>query len=498
MTKDKVVVIGAGFAGIAAATRLANQGFSVKILEKNDSAGGRARKFIADGFTFDMGPSWYWMPDVFESYFEQFGKKPNDYYKLVRLDPSYKVFFGKGDEIRMPSDIEQLKLLFESIEEGSAAKLEVFLEQAGRKYQIGIKEWVYKPGQSIWEFAQPGIINELMKLDVFHTMKKHARRFFKNEKLLRIVEFPVLFLGQTAEKIPALYSLMNYADMVLGTWYPMGGMHEIIRAMVDLAEERGVEFIYNSDVSHIKIEGDQAKSIFLKDGREYPSDIVIAGADYHHVDSVLLPPSHRNYSNNYWEKRAMAPSSLIFYLGVDKKIEGLDHHNLFFDEPFGPHAAAIYENPIWPEKPLFYVCCPSKTDRSVAPKGMENLFVLIPLAPDLEDTDEKREEYYHLVMSRLEKLTNQSIKENVIYKRSYAHRDFVKDYNAFKGNAYGLANTLGQTALLKPKLKNKKLNNLYYTGQLTVPGPGVPPSLISGQVVAHEIIKDHFSKSYQN
>ncbi|WP_200975016.1 NAD(P)/FAD-dependent oxidoreductase [Echinicola sp. 20G] len=498
MTNEQVVVIGAGFAGIAAATRLANQGYRVTLLEKNDSPGGRARKFTAEGFTFDMGPSWYWMPDVFESYFAQFGKKTSDYYKLVRLDPSYKVYFGEDDQIDMPADLDGLKELFESIEAGAAEKLEKFLVQAAHKYKVGIQDWVYKPGQSIWEFAQPGIINDLIKLDIFNSMKKHVRKFFKNEKLVRLMEFPVLFLGQTAEKIPALYSLMNYADMVLGTWYPMGGMHEIIKGMVTLAEERGVEFIYNADVSHIKVQNGEAKAVHLTDDRSFLADIVIAGADYHHVDSALLPPDCRNYSDTYWDKRTLAPSSLIFYLGIDKKLKNLDHHNLFFDEPLEPHAAAIYENPDWPEKPLFYVCCPSKTDPSVAPEGKENLFILIPLAPDLEDSEAKREKYLQLVMDRLEKLTGQSIREHVLYRRSYAHRDFISDYNAYKGNAYGLANTLGQTALLKPKLRNKKLKNLYYTGQLTVPGPGVPPSLISGQVVAHEIIKQKFSIAPQN
>ncbi|GAB3653140.1 phytoene desaturase family protein [Echinicola sediminis] len=498
MSQEKVVVIGAGFAGLAAATRLADQGLDVLLLEKNDSPGGRARSFSVDGFTFDMGPSWYWMPDVFEHYFSQFGKRPSDYYDLYRLDPSYRVFFGGDDIMDMPANFEELVALFESVDPGSGEQLKAFLQQAEKKYSVGIKEWVYKPGQSIWEFAQPGIINDLIKLDIFHSMKKHVRRFFKHEKLIRIMEFPVLFLGQTAEKIPALYSLMNYADMVLGTWYPRGGMHEIIKAMVNLAEERGVRIEYNADVSQIKVEDGKAESVFLKDGRKYSADIVIAGADYHHVDSKLLPPAYSNYSSNYWDKRTLAPSSLIFYLGIDAKLEGLQHHNLFFDEPLEPHAKAIYDHPDWPEKPLFYVCCPSKTDPSVSPEGKENLFILIPLAPDLEDSDEKREEYYDLVMGRLEKLTRQSIRDKVIYKRAYAHRDFINDYNAFKGNAYGLANTLGQTALLKPKLKNKKLSNLYYTGQLTVPGPGVPPSLISGQVVAHEILNSHFSKSSKN
>lgn len=305
------------------------------------------------------------------------------------------------------------------------------------------------------------------------------------------MEFPVLFLGETAENIPALYSLMNYADIALGTWYPKKGMHEIIKGMVALAKEKGVKIRYSAEVDQIEIENGLAKSVRLKSGEKILADVVVAGADYHHVDKHLLDPAYSNYSEEYWDKRVMAPSSLLFYLGINKRLKNLRHHNLFFDEPLGPHADAIYKNPRWPDKPLFYASVPSITDPTVAPEGMENMFLLIPLAPDLEDSEEMREKSYHIIMDRLEKITGQEIRSHVIYKRSYAHSDFKSDYHAFKGNAYGLANTLLQTAILKPGLKNKKVSNLYYTGQLTVPGPGVPPSLISGAVVAREVMKEN-------
>ena len=490
MYNQRVVVIGAGFAGISAATQLAQNGYRVTLLEKNNTPGGRARMFEAEGFTFDMGPSWYWMPDVFDTYFEKFGKKTSDYYDLVRLDPSYSVIFGQDDFLDIPASLDEFKKMLENIETGSGVALDKFLAQAKYKYQVGIKDFVYRPSRSLLEYANPTLLKDVVKLDLLQSMSKHVRKFFKADKIIRLMEFPVLFLGQTADKIPALYSMMNYADIALGTWYPMGGMHKIIEGMVSLAEEKGVEFRYDAEVAHIKTEAGLAKNVVLKDGTSIDCDILIAGADYHHVDSSLLSPEVQNYSANYWDKRVLAPSSLLFYLGVDKKLKNLKHHNLFFDEPLGPHADAIYENPRWPEKPLFYVCASSVTDPSVAPIGKENLFVLIPLAPDLEDSEEMREKYFHVVMDRLEKLTKQNIRDHIVYKRSYAHNDFKSDYHAFKGNAYGLANTLGQTAILKPSLKNKHVNNLYYTGQLTVPGPGVPPSLISGLVVAKEVMKE--------
>lgn len=491
MAQKNVLVIGSGFAGLSAATHLAHSGYQVTLLEKNSTPGGRARKFEAEGFTFDMGPSWYWMPDVFDTYFSHFGKKTSDYYDLVRLDPSYTVVFGESDFVDIPADLDQFKNLMEDLEPGVGPKLDEFLNQAAYKYQVGIQDLVYRPSRSLMEFASPKLLLDMVRMDIFQSMSKHVRKFFSSEKIIRLMEFPVLFLGETAANIPALYSLMNYADIALGTWYPPGGMHKIIEGMVSLAKEKGVKFQFDAEVSHINVKNGKAESVVLTTGEKLEADIVVAGADYHHVDSKLLAPEYRNYSEKYWDKRVMAPSSLLFYLGVDKKLNNLRHHNLFFDEPLEPHADAIYTNPRWPEKPLFYASVPSITDSSVAPEGKENLFLLIPLAPDLEDTEEVREKYYHMIMDRLEKLTGQDIRNHILYKRSYAHRDFKSDYHAFKGNAYGLANTLLQTAILKPSLKNKKVSNLYYTGQLTVPGPGVPPSLISGHVVAKEVIKEN-------
>ncbi|UZR95585.1 phytoene desaturase family protein [Chondrinema litorale] len=486
--KKNIIVIGAGFAGLSAAISLADKGFSVKILEKNSVTGGRARYFKEQGFTFDMGPSWYWMPDVFESFFNRFGKKTSDYYELVRLDPSYRVFFGKDDFLDIPAEMQAINQLFESLEPGSSTQLQEFLKQAAYKYEVGINNLVYKPGQSVMEFMDVKLLSDVIKMDIFQSFSKHVRKFFKNDKLIRLIEFPILFLGATPENTPALYSLMNYADIALGTWYPKGGMHKIIEAMVALAKEKGVEIITGEEVKVFDIDQKDITKV-ITENTEFEADVVVAGADYHHIDKQVLPADFSNYTESYWDKRVMAPSSLIFYVGLNKKLNKLIHHNLFFDRDLGPHAVEIYENPKWPTEPLFYVSVTSKTDETVAEEGMENVFILMPVAPDLEDNEEIREKYFNIIVDRIENITGEKFREHIIYTRSYAHKDFKKDYHAFKGNAYGLANTLMQTAILKPGLKNKKLNNLYYTGQLTVPGPGVPPSLISGIVVADEVEK---------
>ncbi len=486
---SKIIIIGSGFAGLSSAAYLAKEGHEVTVIEKNEGPGGRASQFKEKGFVFDMGPSWYWMPEVFENFYQHFGKTASDFYKLKRLDPSYRVFFKNNTSVDVPAGEDAVIDLVESMESGAGQKLRSFLAEAKYKYEVGMNEFVWKPSHGLSEFVDFRIAKSAFRLQMFSSISSSIRKLFKNPMIVELLEFPVLFLGAKPEKTPALYSLMNYADITLGTWYPDGGMYEISKAMHKIAVEQGVQFRFNETVYKIDTENKVATKVHTS-GNQYRADYVIANADYNHVDTQLLDDHTRNYTDQYWDKRVMAPSSLLFYLGVNKKIKGLTHHNLFFDEDFNQHADEIYETPKWPSAPLFYACVPSKTDKTVAPEGMENIFLLIPLAPGLEDSDEKREENFIKVIRRLETKTGESIEPHIIYKKSFAMDDFKSRYNSFKGNAYGLANTLRQTAFLKPKLRNKHIKNLYYTGQLTTPGPGVPPSIISGCVVAKEILKE--------
>ena len=425
---------------------------------------------------------------MFEKFFAQFGKKPADYYHLVQLDPGFQVFFGKDDVLNVPASIKGIYELFESIEKGSELKLRKFLTEGAFKYKVGMQSLVYTPSFSWLEFANYKVISGAAKLHMFRPMSSYVRGFFKDERLIALMEFPVLFLGAMATHIPALYSLMNYAALELGTWYPMGGMIEIVKAMETLAKEMGVTFEHECTVDKIVTKDKHATTIKTSKG-DFLTDGVIATGDYHHIESKLLEIAERNYDEAYWNKKTIAPSCLIFYVGVKKKIKKLAHHNLFFDTPFEAHAKEIYETPAWPKEPLFYTCCPSKTDSSTAPEGMENLFILIPVAAGLKDTAEIRDSYFEKIMKRMEMLCEDTILPHIVYKKSYCINDFVTDYNAYKGNAYGLANTLRQTAVLKPTMRNKKVRNLFYAGQLTVPGPGVPPALISGQVAAEQLLK---------
>jgi phytoene desaturase len=486
----RIAIIGSGFSGLSSAAYLSARGHEVHVYEKNSTAGGRARQLKTDnGYLFDMGPSWYWMPGIFEKFFNDFGYSVSSFYELELLDPSFDIVFGKKDRISIPANYGELRQLFESIEEGSAVQLDKFMQEAEYKYKTGMENLVYKPGLSLLEFADADLIRGALRLQVFSSFSRHVRQYFSHPKLIALMEFPVLFLGAMPQETPALYSLMNYAGLKLGTWYPKGGFGKVIEGMMSVAFENGSYFHFNSEIEKIVIEGNKATGIIIN-GREIACDAVIASSDYHHTENDLLPPQYRNYPEAYWEKKTFAPSCLIYYIGLRKKIFTLHHHTLFFDESLLAHSKEIYAAPQWPSKPLFYVCCPSKTDSTVAPVGHENLFLLMPIASGLEDNEIIREKYFNKMLNRIERYTGeQNLEAFIDFKKSYCISDFTADYNAYKGNAYGLANTLNQTAILKPKIRNRKVKNLFYAGQLTVPGPGVPPSLISGKIAAAQLHK---------
>jgi len=486
--KNKTVIIGSGFGGLSAASLLARDGHNVTVIEKNGQPGGRASVWKKDGYTFDMGPSWYLMPDVFEKFFAEFDKKPEDYMELVRLDPSYRVFFSKDDYVDISADLEKNLDLFEELETGAKEKMKDYLAKSKYEYDIAMKDFIYKDYKHLTDFFKPRLIFEGTKLHMFSKLDDYAQRFFKSEKIRKILEYTIVFLGGSPYDSPALYSLMSHVDFNMGVWFPKGGMGKLAESMYELAEEQGAEFVFNEPVEKIQVENGVAKKV-KTNKNSYEADIVVVNADYPWAETNLLDKKYRSYTDKYWDKRKIAPSAYLLFLGIDKQIKKFEHHNLYFHPKWIDHFDDIFKDPKWPQDFSYYVSCISKTDPNSAPEGCENVFVLIPVAPDLKDDTKTREKYFDITIDHMEKIAGENLRDHIKVKRIFAHSDFSNRYNSYKGTALGLAHTLKQTAIFRAKQKSKKVKNLYYTGHYNHPGIGVPMVIICSQILAKTLNK---------
>ncbi|MCL9816583.1 phytoene desaturase family protein [Natronocalculus amylovorans] len=485
---EDVVVIGGGFGGLSTACYLADAGANVTVVEKNEQLGGRASRLVSDGFRFDMGPSWYLMPDVFERFFGHFDRDVSDYYTLSRLDPHYRIFFKDGDQVDLVPDLEQNKQLFESYESGAAEELERYLEKSQRNYEIGMEHFVYTDRPRLRDYMDLDVLRYSWGLSLIGSMQGHVEDYFEHPKLQQIMQYTLVFLGGSPTNTPALYNLMSHVDFNMGVYYPDGGIGAVVDGIVELGSELGVEYVTDQPVTEIA--GKRGGfAVRTEHGEEYLCDLVVSDADYAHTEQEMLPPEKRQYSQEYWDSRTYAPSAFLIYLGVEGDVEPLAHHTLVIPTNWEPHFEEIFENPAWPDDPAYYLCVPSKTDDTVAPEGHSNLFALVPIAPDLEDTPEIREQYRELVLDDIAENTGVSLHDRIVFEKVFSVDDFTDRYNSMQGTALGMAHTLRQTALFRPPHRSKKVDGLYFTGSYTTPGIGVPMCLISGQITAEEIVK---------
>jgi phytoene desaturase len=482
-----VVIIGAGFGGLSAAATLAHKGYQVTVLEKNNLPGGRANLKKIKGYTFDMGPSWYLMPEVFERLYKELGTSVEKELELTKLSPSYRIIVD-GQSIDIPDTKEELVALFESIETGSGKKLEAYLQTAQKHYEIAMQDFIYKKYTHLSDLFDIRLATEGIKLNIFGNLHAYVQKQFKDHRLQKILEYAMVFLGGSPKNTPAMYSLMSHVDLGQGVFYPTGGMHAVAQSLYTIAQTKGARFNFNETVEHISKDG-VITTTTKKGTNTYKPDIIINNADYHHIDTQVL--EEKEYSDTYWKSRTVAPSAFIMYIGVKKKISALEHHNLFLVKDWDQHFDQIFVHPKWPNNPSYYVCCPTKTQNDLAPQNKENLFFLVPVAPDLKDTPAVREKMKKQIITNFEEQIGEEISQDIEVCELFAHKDFSTLYNSFKGTALGLTHTLKQTALFRPRMKSKHNPNLYHIGQYTHPGVGVPMVIIAANIVTEMIINEY-------
>ncbi len=485
-----VVVVGGGFGGLSAACYLARAGADVELIEKNAQLGGRASRLEMNGFRFDMGPSWYLMPDVFERFFGHFDREVGEYYALDRLDPHYRIFFKDDDRVDITPNREQVIETFESYEPGAGDALREYLATSEEQYSIAMENFVYEDRPRLRDWIDRDVMNAAsIGFQLLGTMDEYVADYFDHPKLQQIMQYTLVFLGGAPKNTPALYNMMSHVDFNMGVWYPEGGIGRVVDSIADLATELGVTATLETEISEITRKQERFRLEAIG-GDVFTSDIVVSGADYAHTEQELLPSRARQYDAEYWNERTYAPSAFLMYLGIEGHVDPLAHHTLVLPTDWNQHFEQIFDSPTWPDDPAYYLCAPSKTDDGVAPDGHSALFVLVPIAAGLKDTTDIREQYRDFVLDDIAENTGADLHDRIVCEELFCIEDFISTYNSWNGTALGLAHTLRQTALFRPPHRSAAVDGLYFAGGYTTPGIGMPMCLISGEHAADAVIED--------
>lgn len=510
---SRVVVIGAGAAGLATAGLLARDGHQVTVLEKNERTAGRAGTWEHEGFTFDTGPSWYLMPECFEHFFALMGTSVDEQLDLVTLDPAYRVF---GDDYPDPLDVrsgrERACALFESVEPGAGRALDAYLDSAERTYAMAIDSFLYTtfsrvPLATLARLAPR--LPELARL-LLESLEHRAARTVADTRLRQILGYPAVFLAATPATAPSMYHLMSAMDLDDAVRYPLGGFGTLMAAIERVAVEAGVTIRCGAEVTAIRTAPRRGRralvtGVSIDGGREQiDADVVVSAADLHHTETALLPAEARTHPERSWDRTTSGPGAVLALLGVDGTLPELAHHSLFFTADWEENFGQVFgPTPRVPDPASLYVCRPSATDPSVAPPGCENLFLLIPVSPDAPDGtsvgsggldgagDEAVEGAVDAAIARIaEQAGVADLASRIRVRRTIGPADFAWDYHSWRGNALGPGHTLGQSAFLRGSNRSAKVEGLLYAGATTVPGVGLPMCLISAENVLKRLRGD--------
>lgn len=487
----RIAIIGAGIGSLSAAALLAKRGYHVTVFEKNEQLGGRAGVFEAQGFRFDMGPSWYLMPDVFEDYFRALNEDIHTHLDLIRLDPAYRVFFeGDTTPLDMPADPKKRDAIFAKLEPNGDKKIQHYLKKVGRQYELIVSTYLRRHYRSVTDLMSNKILVSLITIPIMGSVDSYIRKTFHSSRIRQLLSYTLVFLGASPYNAPAFYAMMAHVDLTQGVYYPKGGVTQIIQTLIKLGTQYGATYKTDHVVKKIRTQNGRATELVFTNKNHEAFDIVISNADMQHTETQLLEARDRSYHAAYWKKRVLAPSAILLYLGVKGRVKSVRHHTLYFTKNWQEHFDTIFKNPSWPTNPCYYLGVPSKTDPTVAPKDHENMFVLVPVASGLTSKAEA-EAYAETVIDHVADTAQiPDLRDRIVYKKMFGPADFAERYNSQEGTALGLAHTFGQTALFRPQCKSKKLDNLYYVGAGVHPGIGMPVCLISAELVASLIAKD--------